>query len=303
MTKQELTILQNLDLKLKIAKTKLRIEEWIDYWGEKNVYISFSGGKDSTVLLDLVRQVNPNIQAVFIDTGLEYPQLKEFVKTKENVVTVRPKLSFKQVIEKYGYPVVSKEQSRYIHDIRNSTDKLRAKRLNGDKNGNYKLSKKWHYLIDAPFKISNKCCDVMKKDPVKRYEKETGKKPFIGTMTVESTIRQQWYLLQGGCNAFNNKRQLSTPLAFWREEDILLYIKQNNLEIASIYGDIVEENGKLRTTKCARTGCTWCLYGIHLEKYPNRLQVLKQENPNIYKYCMDNLGLEEVCKWLRVDYK
>ena len=162
MTNEELIMLQSLPLDIKIAKTKLRIREWIEYFGENNVYISFSGGKDSTVLLDLIRQDYPNVMAVFVDTGLEYPEIKDFVKTKDNVLILRPQMSFKQVIEKYGYPVVSKEQSRYIYEIRNSKNKeLRQRRLIGDEKGRFKLSKKWSYLLDAPFKISHYCCNIM----------------------------------------------------------------------------------------------------------------------------------------------
>ena len=223
MTKQELIMLQSLPLDIKIAKSKRRIQEWIDHYREDKVYISFSGGKDSTVLLDLVRQVNPNIPAVFVDTGLEYPETKEFVKTIDNVIILRPKMSFKQVIEKYGYPMVSKEQANYLDDIRTSTEKMRIRRLEGDSHGNFKLSKKWYYLIDAPFKVSHRCCNVMKKEPAKRYEHETGRVPFIGTLAEESTLRQQSYL-KTGCNAFEGNRPNSTPLGFWREQDILEYI-------------------------------------------------------------------------------
>ena len=184
MEKNELISLQHLPLEIKIAKSKRRIEEWINYYGEDGVYISFSGGKDSTVLLNLVREVNPNIPAVFVDTGLEYPELKEFVNTFENVITLRPKMSFKQVIERYGYPMISKEQARYLYDINNSTEKMRLKRLNGDSKGRFKLSKKYHYLIDSGYKISHRCCDVMKKNPAKSYEKKSGRVPFIGTMAA-----------------------------------------------------------------------------------------------------------------------
>ena len=131
MDKSELTMLQALPLDIKIAKTKRRIQEWIDYYGENRVYISFSGGKDSTVLLKLVREVNPNIPAVFVDTGLEYPELKQFVNSIDNVITLRPEMSFKQVIETYGYPMISKEQANYLDDIRNSTEKMKLRRLNG----------------------------------------------------------------------------------------------------------------------------------------------------------------------------
>ena len=301
MNKTELTMLQSLPLDIKIAKSKRRIQEWVDYYGEDGVYISFSGGKDSTVLLDLVRQVNPNIPAVFIDTGLEYPEIKEFVKTKDNIITLRPKMSFKQVIEKYGYPMVSKEQANYLDDIRTSTPKMRIRRLEGDSQGRFKLSKKWYYLIDAPFKVSHRCCNIMKKEPAKRYERETRRVPFIGTLAEESKLRQQSYL-KTGCNAFNSKRPNSTPLGFWKEQDILQYIKDNNLEICSVYGDIVEEDGKLVLTGLQRSGCVYCGYAVHLEKEPNRYQRLELTHPQLHEYCMNKLGFKEVCEYMNIPY-
>lgn len=301
MRKDELRLLQNLPLDIKVAKTKLRIEEWIRFHGEENCYISFSGGKDSTVLLHLVRSINPNIEAVYVDTGLEYPEVKEFVRRQDNVTILRPKMSFKQVIGTYGYPVTSKEQANYLDDIRNSTPKMRERRLNGDSQGRFKLSNKWHYLIDAPFKVSHRCCNVMKKDPVKKYEKKTGKVPFIGTMASESSLRTQSYL-KTGCNAFDSKRPTSTPIGFWTEQDVLEYIKMFNLEIPSVYGDIVEIDGKLKTTGCDRTGCVWCLFGISQEKGENRLLRLEKTHPQLHSYCIDKLGMKEVCEYMDIKY-
>ena len=302
MTKTELIMLQSLPLDIKILKTKIRIQEWIDNYGEDKVYVSFSGGKDSTVLLDLVRQVNPNIPAVFIDTGLEYPETKEFVKTIDNVTILRPKMSFKQVIETYGYPMVSKEQANYLDDIRNSTEKMRIRRLEGDSQGRFKLSKKWHYLIDAPFKVSHRCCNVMKKEPSKKYEHETGRVPIIGTLSEESSLRQQSYL-KTGCNAFESKRPNSTPIAFWREQDILEYIFINKLSINKAYGEVIYKEGVYSTTKCDRTGCIFCGFGVHLEKEPNRYQKLQLTHPQLHDYCMNKLGFKEVCKYMNIAYK
>lgn len=107
--------MQSLSLKAKICMTKWRIREWVDMYGEDGVYVSFSGGKDSTVLLDIARQLYPNIKAVFVDTGLEYPEIRLFVKTVSNVDWIRPKLTFRQVIEKYGYPFISKEVSECVY--------------------------------------------------------------------------------------------------------------------------------------------------------------------------------------------
>lgn len=123
MTKEHLAQLQALPLPLKIKKTELRIKEWYEYW-EGDVYVSFSGGKDSTVLLDIARRLYPDIEAVFSDTGLEYPEIKEYVKTYSNVTIVRPKHSFKQILTKYGYPIISKEVANVVDGARRWIDSL-----------------------------------------------------------------------------------------------------------------------------------------------------------------------------------
>lgn len=112
---QDLQQMQMLPLDLKIRLTKRRIRDWINEYGEDGVYVSFSGGKDSTVLLDLVRQEYPNVRAVFADTGLEYPEIRQFVKTFDNVEWLKPKKNFKQVLSDYGYPFISKEVSERVY--------------------------------------------------------------------------------------------------------------------------------------------------------------------------------------------
>lgn len=305
MNLNELRILQNYPLELKVEKTKLRIKEWYEHYNGE-VYVSFSGGKDSTVLLDIVRSMYPDIEAVFINTGLEYPEIYKFVKTFKSVTILKPEMNFKQVINTYGYPVISKENSQYIYEIRHSTKKMRQRRLYGDSKGRFKLPNKYHYLIDAPFEISNKCCEVMKKRPVKKFEKETGKVPIIGTMAEESSLRQQSYL-QHGCNAFESKRPVSTPLGFWRQQDILEYIYKNDLKIASVYGEVIEDKNLLdectySTTGCERTGCIYCLYGIQCDTTPNRIQRLKKTHKKQYDYCINKLKLGEVLDYIGVKY-
>lgn len=113
-TYDELKLLQALPLELKIAKTKARIKEWVEFYGVDGVYISFSGGKDSTVLLHIARSMYSNIKAVFSDTGLELPSIRSFVKTHENVDWLKPKLTFGEIVKQYGYPLFSKEISHSI---------------------------------------------------------------------------------------------------------------------------------------------------------------------------------------------
>lgn len=310
MLLEELRLMQNYPLWMKIEKSKQRIREFVEYIGEDSVYISFSGGKDSTVLLDLVRSLYPNIEAVFSNTGLEYPELVEFVKSKENVTMVRPNKSFKQVIEDEGYPIVSKKVARAIRDLQNPTDNninirnlyMTGKTMKGHDCPSRKLAKKWYKLIDAPFKVSEKCCDHLKKNPIKQYEKISKKRPIIGTMASESQMREKEYL-NNGCNSFKEGKESCTPLGFWTEQDILQYIKENNLEYASVYGDITEVNGKFKTTGEQRTGCIFCAFGCHLELGENRFQRLKRTHPKLHSYCMEQLGMKEVLEYIDVKYE
>lgn len=302
----ELRQLQSLPLAAKVGMTESRIREWVTEYGEDGVYVSFSGGKDSTVLLDIVRRMYPGIEAVFVNTGLEYPEIQQFVKTFDNVTILRPQMRFDEVIKKYGYPLISKEASECVGQGRIALERndgkytYRLKRLNGDvkQPGGYLDMSKWKPLLDVDFRLSANCCSVMKKSPIKAHAKKTGKHPITAQMATESRLRtQKW--LQYGCNGFDMKNPKSNPMSFWTEQDVLQYIKQNGIPIASVYGDIVYKDesgfeyndsltndGKLYTTGCNRTGCIFCAFGCHLEKSPTRFQLLKQTHPHQYNYCI-----------------
>lgn len=175
---------------------------------------------------------------------------------------------------------------------------------------------------DAPT-ISNRCCTIMKKEPAHRYGRETGRKPMTAEMASESRIRtQKW--LQNGCNGFDMVSPKSTPMAFWTEQDVLLYIYLHHIPIASVYGDVIKENevdgqldfddlglfdlGRptLKTTGCTRTGCMWCGYGCHLEpEGEGRFERLKITHPKIYDYIMrpwdeGGLNYKEVIDWINL---
>ena len=294
MRNEDLVVKQQLSLQEKIAFSKKMIRQFYETLNGQ-VYISFSGGKDSTVLLDIVRQEYPDVEAVFSHTGLQFPMIREFVKTVENVTWIKPKMTFLQVIEKHGYPVISKEQATYIREYRTTkSEYLKKVRWNGklDKKGvrRFKISEKWKFLVNAPFKISEQCCDELKKKPFKIFEKKSGLRPFLGTMAVDSRLRWKNYL-ETGCNDFHRaKGPVSKPLGFWREEDIWQYIKSKKLPYCKIYD-----------CGAKRTGCIFCLFGIHLEE-ESRFALLKKIEPKLYRYCMDTLGIKKVLEYIGYNY-
>lgn len=346
----ELKQMQSLPLQAKIQMTRQRIRAWIDEFGEDGVYVSFSGGKDSTVLLDIVRKDYPNIEAVFVNTGLEYPSVRQFALSKENVTELRPTMNFRDVIIRYGYPIISKEVSQALWEAQKSVRDgrnipiYRLKKLNGeavDKDGNpsqYNIPQ-WKFLLDAPFNISHKCCDVMKKNPAKKYEKDNESVGIIATMADESRLRKEKWL-KHGCNAFELKRPQSNPMSFWTEQDVLTYIHTYNLTIADAYGQVVRDwdkdglvegqielfekyaeiipgyelpNKTYKTTGCKRTGCIFCGFGITQDK--QRFVRLSEQEPKLCDYVMrggefsesgmwqpskDGLGYWFVLEWLNV---
>ena len=194
---------------------------------------------------------------------------------------------------------------------------------------NYSLTK-WKFTLEAPFEISNKCCNVMKKNPSHKYNKLTGRHPMTAQMASESRLRtQKW--IQNGCNGFDLKEPISNPMAFWTDQDVLLYIKEHNLPICSVYGDIVEDREgtdevegqltisdidgwedmelfdaarlPLKTTGCERTGCCLCGFGCHLEKEgEGRFEKLKETHNGMYKLLdvIENNGItyREAIEWM-----
>ena len=106
-----------LPLERKIQISQARIIEWYNHY-HGNVVVSFSGGKDSTVLLHLVRSIFPDVKAVFSNTGLEYPEIQKHVMSVENVDIVRPTMRFDEVISTYGYPLIGKEVAEAIYYAR-----------------------------------------------------------------------------------------------------------------------------------------------------------------------------------------
>lgn len=300
---------RKLSLDKKIALSIERIREWYEAW-DGSVSVSYSGGKDSSVLLWLVRSVFPEVPAVFCHTGLEYPEVVEQVLSTPNTIIIRPKLHFQEVINRYGWPIASKKLARGINILRHPTDKnqniyrLYDQGINrfGQQVNGRRVSNCWRFLVKAPFDVSDHCCEVMKKEPMRRYRRETGRMPFVGILATDSKERELTYLRTGSCNAFDAKEPKSIPLAFWTEQDILECIRINHIPLAPVYGEIVERNGQLFTTGLSRTGCIFCAFGLHMDLRDGpetRFEILKRTHPKLWNYVMKKLGLEDVLRYCR----
>lgn len=304
----ELLRKQALPLSAKIDISLALIRDWYEAW-DGRVSVSFSGGKDSSVLLHLVRQQYPDVPAVFCNTGLEYPDIARLVKATPNHVVLRPKIPFWQVVRDYGWPLASKKIARGVNILRNPTEnnkniwRLYDQGINryGKEVHGFKVPAQWRFLVGAPFKVSDICCQIMKKNPSAAYEKATGRKPFVGTLASDSKARQRTYL-KTGCNAYDAAHPRSAPLSFWTEQDVLQAIRKFKIPIPAVYGRIVDTPHGLATTGVRRTGCVFCCFGLHLDHLDgpqNRFQRLARSHPRLYSYCMERLGLRDVLQFCR----
>lgn len=208
-------------------------------------------------------------------------------------------MRFDEVIKTYGYPFISKDVATAIYYARkgktwafNAFNGINAR----GQFDSYKKSmfNKYKDLVDVDFNISSRCCGIMKEKPLDDYNKD---KFSITAIMADESKRRTNSWLKTGCNAFNVGK--SKPMSFWTEQDVLKYIKDNGVEIASVYGEIVEDDDnqicidgcgkKLKCTKCQRTGCIFCGYGAHHDKDgggESRFVRLKHTHPKQYDYCM-----------------
>lgn len=279
MTVEELHNRQQWTLAQKIDHSLGVIDQFIARMDGK-VYLSFSGGKDSTVLLHLCEIIKPDIKCVFVNTGCESVDVVRFVekmKAAHNIEVIRPKLTPRQVWAKYGFPLVSKDQAFKIDLVRKNPNSASAQKFMRDSN-KFTISKCFRYLCDTEkckYHTSAVCCNKLKKDPCKRYEHESGLRPIVATMASESMLRETDYLRVGQCNKFDQGHEKSKPLSIWMEEDIWQFIRENNIEIAEIYAKGVD-----------RTGCVGCGFGAQM-KDDRRLETFYRLYPKYYNMVLN----------------
>lgn len=256
-----------------------KIRSVINRYGKESFYISFSGGKDSTVLSKLVDLAFPGnqIPRVYANTGIEYNMVRDFVftmaKTDKRVCVIEPTVPIKQMLEKDGYPFKSKEHSMYL-DIfqRNGYTKTAVRYLYpDDKRKSFGCPEKLRYQFTNNFqlKCSKKCCDRLKKEPMKYWANEHNKKNVIlGVMREEGGLRSDAKCIvpyHGGIHF----QPLSVVTKKWED----WFIKEYQVEICEIYKPPYNFD---------RTGCKGCPYNINLQK---DLDILKVFFPNEAKQC------------------
>ena len=266
--------MQQWTFEQKLCHTIENIQIFANRMGK--VAVSFSGGKDSTVLLDICRRYCENdMNAFFINTTNEYPEIISFVKTFDNVDFVEPKLNFKKIIEQYGFPLISKQNALYFRQIKHGSQKLKELRLRNN-SFPWSLSQKYRrFLCIENLELSEQCCDVLKKRPANKYVKDNEiKGVFIGTRVEESRQRMVSWSKLGTCNNYTGGK--SNPLSIWNQKDIDQYIAASKLSICELYSQGFE-----------RTGCMFCGFGCTAGINDFRFTYLKEKRPKLYEYMMN----------------
>lgn len=251
---------------------------------EKNAYISFSGGKDSTVLHYLIDLALPNnrIPRVFINTGIEYLDIVNYVKElaakDDRFIIIQPSKNIKETLERYGYPFKSKMHSKKVSIYQKSgLTKFIQEYIEGvKKDGSpslYVCPSILKYQFTNNFtglKISNLCCDKLKKEPAKKWAKENNKTILLTGMRKE----------EGGARKNNITCIITSKdgvkfhaLAVVSEEFENEFIKQNNIKLCCLYDP--PYNFK-------RTGCKGCPFALDLQE---QLDVMEVYLPNEKKQC------------------
>lgn len=259
-----------------------KIREVINKYGEENFYISFSGGKDSTVLSALIDMAIPNnkIPRVYANTGIEYRLILEFVeKVRQedhpwDLVILKPSVPIKPMLEEYGYPFKSKKHAKKLGTYqRNGWTKTTQNYLYpSDGCKTFACPKKLRYQFSEDFKlkVDYKCCVIMKEKPLHDWSKENHKPiAIIGIMKSEGGGRAK-----GKCLAFNNKKLKSfQPLIPVTKDWEDWFIETYNIDICDIYKP---------PYNFYRTGCKGCPFALELQE---ELDTLEKYFPAERKQC------------------
>lgn len=328
--KAQMAAMQALPYDVKVKRAELRAIEFVSRLDDMGLQAHVSvGGLDSIVLLLFLRQIGIDVPAISV-SALEDKSIQRIHK-ELGVIRIAPGKPKTQILQEYGFPVISKRIAGKIDTLQHPTEKNKTVRhaiITGEcgaqghfaKNSRMKLPKKWlelfagyendnegvNYQI-APFLVSNKCCLYMKEQPCDKWAKEHNSKPFLGLMASEGGQREE-ALTEHGCNYFGKGVIRSAPFAPFLRQDLLQLALDLNAPVPEIYGTIERKpDGTLYTTGAQRTGCSMCGFGVHMERRPHRFDQLRVRNPKewefwMYQCCTDPMTGEKY-GWGRVlDY-
>lgn len=176
-----------------------------------NIAISCSFGKDSTLVLSLVREFNKDIKVTFSNTGVEYPETIEFKKLlvkkwKLNYYEVGPIKTFWQCVKEYGYP-----------DIRYWSKTAKKRGIT-----NYGTPK---------------CCTYVKEKPLRNFYKKNKIEAIFLGLTWEESYQRRWTVIRYGDYYYTKKHKIWKihPIAYWTVKEVWRYTKKNNIPTNKIY--------------------------------------------------------------------
>lgn len=314
---------QKQPYEFKIRYAEIRAHEFVKMCDEheKNYHVSV-GGLDSIVLLLFLRSIGIHCPAISVShlEDVSIQKIHRQLGVERLSSARRPDgTAWKQpqIIQEFGFPVLSKEIAAKIELLQNASEKNATVRhaiitgetgaYGGNRKGTrMKLPQKWlnlfagyenenegvNYQI-APFKVSSKCCYYLKEKPCDDWAKEHNSVPFLGLMASEGGRREK-SLKMHGCNYWGKSTVRSAPFAIFDRQDLLQLAIDLNAPIPEIYGTIEKDDeGKLHTTGAQRTGCSMCGFGIHLEKRPHRFDLLRRRNPREWDFYMNHLCKDE----------
>lgn len=299
--------MQQLPYEIKLKKAEMRAYEFLEEMDKRglNAHVSV-GGLDSITLLMFLRKIGIDVPAISV-SSLEDKSIQEIHK-QLGVITVRGKKNKVQIMQEYGFPVISKRIAGNIEKIQNPTERNKTVRhaiITGEcgeqghfaKNSRMQLPKRWLELFggadeegkqykEAFFKVSNKCCLYLKEKPCEDWAKEHNSKPYLGIMASEGGQREDG-LIDHGCNYYGKTVIRSAPFGIFLRQDLLQLALDLEVPVPSIYGTIErKDDGTLYTTKAQRTGCSMCGFGVHMEKRPHRFDQLRERSPKEWEFYM-----------------
>ncbi len=320
--KARFTQMQQVPYEVKVRRAEIRAYEFLQETEKRglNQHVSV-GGLDSITLLMFLRKIGIDVPAISV-SSLEDKSIQEIHK-QLGVITVRGTKNKAQILQEFGFPVISKRIAGRIETLQNPTDKnvtVRHAIITGEcgaqghyaKNSRMKLPQKWLKLFGgadeegqeyqkAFFKVSNKCCEHLKEKPCRVWAKEHNSVPYLGLMASEGGQREE-AIVEHGCNYYGKTVIRSAPFGTFLRQDLLQLAIDLDVPVPSIYGTIErKEDGTLYTTGAQRTGCSMCGFGIHMEKRPHRFDQLRERNPKEWEFymyrCVTDPETGEVYGW------